>query len=77
MLGIFSTGNCLFCNSSQLRRARRHVIERILLPFAVACRCNECGYRFYTIGSVFRRHARSNRPVEISGIRKSGTASMH
>gem|GEM_PF-6335334 len=47
-LSKFSTKNCPLCNSSQLRRSHRRTFERLLLPFTIACRCNECGHRFYT-----------------------------
>lgn len=40
---------CPACDSAHIRRTRRHPLERILLPFASACRCNECGRRFYSL----------------------------
>lgn len=46
--------SCPTCNSTHVHRTRRHPIERILLPFVAACRCNECGRRFYSLSRSIR-----------------------
>ena len=76
MFGVRLGKNCPVCNSAQVHRSRRNTVERILLSFAVACRCNECGQRFYTIARSVRKQTESFSPVEIHGIPKSGTASI-
>lgn len=72
---MFGT-NCPTCNSAQVRRSRRHAIERILLPFAAACRCNECGRRFYSIARAIRRQHDDDNTVIIRRIQNSRTASI-
>ena len=71
---MFGT-NCLTCNSAQVRRSRRRAIERILLPFAAACRCNECGRRFYSIARAIRtQHELSGIPL--SGLENASAGSI-
>jgi transcriptional regulator NrdR family protein len=53
---MFGRKHCPFCDSSQFRRTRRRSLERVLLPFAIACRCNECGHRFYSLELFARQH---------------------
>lgn len=67
---------CPRCNSAQVRRSRRHAIERILLPFASACRCNECGRRFYSIARDLRRLHDDEDTVMIHRIQRPRTASI-
>lgn len=55
---MFGT-TCPACNSVHIRRSRRYLIERILLPYASACRCNECGRRFYSLSRRVRQQAES------------------
>lgn len=76
MFGVRLGKTCPACNSSQVHRSRRNSIERILLPFVAAGRCNECGQRFYTIARSIRQQTESFDPIRIRGIQKSGTVSI-
>lgn len=64
---MFGT-TCPTCNSAHVRRSRRHVIERILLPFAAACRCSECGRRFYSVARAIRRQYDDTEAVKINSV---------
>ncbi|GGA58758.1 hypothetical protein GCM10011507_07670 [Edaphobacter acidisoli] len=67
---------CPACDSAQIRRTRRHALERVLLPFAAACRCNECGHRFYSVSRAIRHQTDSFNVIEIHRAPKSRTASI-
>ena len=66
---MFGT-TCPTCNSVHIRRSRRDLIERILLPYASACRCSECGRRFYSISRRIRQQTESPNVIEICRARK-------
>jgi len=51
--------SCPICNSSHVRRSHRRGLERLLLPFISACRCNECGHRFYTTARSIKQSGSS------------------
>ena len=76
MFGVRLGSNCPACHSTQVHRSRRNRVERILLPFTAACRCNECGQRFYTVARSIRQQTESFELIKMHRIPKSGTASI-